>query len=245
MIEEITLAGPLYPNQPLVEVTTEVRFNGELAIEALRPNFQNHVRKHYPNLMVPGAQQGIAPSLQPIRFESDDKLSGIQLAINSFSYYTRQYPGHEIFIKNLNQLVEDFLSMIGSIQVNRIGWRYINAIPFTRENGLLPLNRYFCVNNYFGNMLDESFSDVNFSALKPLDGKQLNIKIETASTKIEPYSESILLDIDVFDLFEPPVNTKQFSLIEGIKSVHDTAYGVFESMISKTYREYLRGSNDE
>lgn len=218
---------------------------GELAIEAIRPKFQNHVREHYPNLMVPGAQQGIAPSLQPIRFESNDKLSGIQLAINSFSYYTRRYPGHEVFIDNLNRLVEEFLSMIGSIQVTRIGWRYINAIPFTRENHLLPLNRYFCANKYFGNVLDGSFSDVNFNALKPLGDKQLNIKIETASTNTEPYSESILLDIDVYDLFEPSISTKKFSLVSSIKSVHDTAYDIFESMISETYREYLKGSNDE
>ncbi len=30
-------------------------------------------------------------------------------------------------------------------KIDRLGWRYINLIPFTREDGLVPLQRFLTV----------------------------------------------------------------------------------------------------
>ncbi len=239
------MSGPLYPNQPLIEVAAEVRFQGDLAIEQIRPEFQTKIRDPYSQLLVPGAQEGIAPSLQPIRFEREDRLSGFQLAVNSFSHFSRSYPGNETFMGEVENGIALLLELVESVEVTRIGWRYINAIPFTRENRSLPLDRFFQENRYFGNSLQCNLYGLNYRALLPINDRQINIHLESAESSVNPGEETLLLDIDVFELKDPTVSTLEFSIVKNIREVHEEAYGVFESLITDTYRAFLKGGSDE
>lgn len=239
------MSEPLYPNQPLVEVATEIRFKGDLRVEEIRPQFQARIKEDYPLLMVPGAHEGVAPSLQPIRFESNDRSSGFQLAINSFSHFTRSYPGHDSFLQEAKRGIEIFSALLPSVDVTRTGWRYINAIPFTREGKLLPLERFFRENPYFGNALQRGLLDVNYRAIMPINNKTVSVRLDSAKSSTDLGAETLLLDIDVFELNDPALSSQHFSLVEAVYGMHDAAIGVFERMISNAYRTYLKGESDE
>jgi uncharacterized protein (TIGR04255 family) len=81
----------LYPNSPLAEVASEIRFAPEPIVEAHRYKFYEAIRNDFPNVLVPEARERIAPSLQPYRFETKNHTTGVQISINSLSYYQRQY----------------------------------------------------------------------------------------------------------------------------------------------------------
>jgi uncharacterized protein (TIGR04255 family) len=235
------LTGPLYPNQPLVEVATEVRFKGDLSIEKVRADYQGKIRSQYPNLLVPGAKQGIAPPLQPFRFESEDRLSGIQLAINSLSYFSREYLGHEDFLSEINNALDMLIKLVGPIEVTRIGWRYVNAIPFTRDNGLLPLDKYFGENHVFGNALRQQIKDLSYRVLVPITDGQVHVKLESAESSKEPGMEILLLDIDASRLHEPSSKMQLDEVMKEIEVHHEVAYKTFEDLITDSYRGFLRG----
>lgn len=242
--EGTPLSGPLYPNQPLVEVATEVRFEGDLNVEMIRPKYQGMIRDQYPRLMVSGAQEGVAPSLQPIRFEDEDKRSGMQLAINSFSYFSHEYPGHEVFLAQATEKLGMFLGLLGAVRVTRVGWRYINSLPFTRENGSLPLSRFFQDNDVFGNALKDDFEDLSCHLSMPKKGKHLNVKLQSALSTVELGAETLILDIDAFGMYSPSVSMDAPAVMAEIHSMHNLAYDTFESLISDNYRAYLKGGSD-
>ena len=237
------LTGPLYPNQPLIDVATEVRFRGNLKVEAIRPEFHQIIRSDFPQLMVPGAEHGVAPALQHYRFEDDQRTSGIQIAVHSFSYYSRDYPGHESFLVVTSGLLEKFMGLLGSLYVNRIGWRYINAIPFARERGLVPLHRYF--GHVFEMELtrDHRFTSVDFKAALPISDALLNMSLKTVTSKHTPQEECLVLDIDTFQSYESQKMDAAL-VMDQIRNLHSSGYSVFEGLITDDYRAYLVGGDD-
>ncbi len=50
-------------------------------------SFKKDISEQYPVLKAPGAVHGVAPSLQPYRFESEAGDAGVQLAINSVQLF--------------------------------------------------------------------------------------------------------------------------------------------------------------
>lgn len=232
--------GPLYPNQPLINVATEVRFRGDLKVESIRPEFHQLIRDGFPQLMVPEAEQGVAPALQHYRFENDQSSQGVQIAVHSFSYYSRDYPGHVAFLAVVESLLDEFVRLIGKLYVNRIGWRYINAIPFARENGMVPLHRFF--GQIFGMELtrDHLFSSADMKATLPINDAQYNMALKTVQSKDAPQEECLLLDIDAFQTYE---SKKMYApdVMHEIRRAHSSGYSVFESLIAESYRAYLIG----
>ncbi|MCU7838889.1 MAG: TIGR04255 family protein [Candidatus Thiodiazotropha sp. (ex Troendleina suluensis)] len=237
--------GPLYPNQPLREVATEVRFRGDLSIENIRAVFQKKINSEYPVLKAPGAQQGVAPSLQPFRFETECGRSGVQVAINSISYFTRDYPGYVAFMRAFEPVTKVFFGLLGPVNTTRIGWRYINAIPFTRENGLLPLSRIFKDNDIYGNSLSLETDQLSTFLVKSFDDFRLNIKLESTTPASSLDEEVIILDIDAFQEFKPDVAMNDQETISVIRHMHDASRSVFENLISDGYREFLKGGENE
>lgn len=235
---------PLYPNQPLVEVATEIRFSGNLAVEHVRAEFQKKIKSDYPLLKVPGAQEGIAPSLQPYRFQNAEGDTGIQVAVNSFSYFSHAYPGNKVFLSKVKNALTVFFDLLGEVDVTRIGWRYVNAIPFTRKKDLLPLNRFFENGEYLSLDLAKDLSELSHHALMPIKDRLVNIKIDSATTRREAGEEIFLLDIDVYKSLDNPARMNASLMFDEIKANHDRAYGVFEDIITDNYRAFLKGDQD-
>ena len=211
-------------------------------VESIRPEFHQNIRGEFPQLMVPEAEQGVAPALQPYRFENNRKSHGVQLAVHSFSYYSREYPGHDAFLAVVDSLLAEFVRLIGHLDVNRIGWRYINAIPFARENGLVPLHRFF--GQIFGMELtqDHLFMSADMKATLPKGDAELNIALKTVQSKDVPQEESLLLDIDAFQTYESK-EMDATDVMSEIRRAHTSGYSVFESSITKSYRAYLLGEH--
>jgi uncharacterized protein (TIGR04255 family) len=132
----------IYPNSPLVEVVFEIRFPGELRVECSRDIFYEEIRGDFPNVLVPPVKDGGFPALEPYRFESEDKLAGMMIALNKFAYYARRYPGYGQFSKEVLRWATEFGKIYKITKLNRSGLRYINIIPFSRESGVIPINRF-------------------------------------------------------------------------------------------------------
>lgn len=234
---------PLYPNQPLVEVATEIRFHGNLEIEQIRAKFQKAICSNFPVLKVPNAQQGVAPSLQPFRFERLDGMCGVQLSINSFSYFTKNYPGNVSFLNELKSVLEAFFASIKSVKMTRVGWRYINSIPFFREEELIPLKHIFKNNDIFRDFLSGDLKKIQCYICKQFDDYHANIYLENRD-QFPDSGEELVLDIDAFRDFEEPAVIAAEDAVNFIQGGHDVARLIFENLISDSYREFLKGGDD-
>ena len=233
---------PLYPNQALVEVATEVGFQGELAIEVHRHEFQHRIRDTYPRLLLPHVRPEVPPQLQHYRFERKDQKAGVQLAVNSFSFYVRDYPGADKFIDDATSLFGVLQELLPRLDITRVGWRYINAIPFAREDRTIPLSRYFNCGTYFGDALDHC-QHLSLRVTKKVDAYQLNLGLGSARSAQVPEEEVLLLDIDAFRTEEQLRGISGDQAPKEIRALHDVARGVFEEVITDHYRDFLKGAD--
>jgi uncharacterized protein (TIGR04255 family) len=226
----------IYPNSPLVEVVFEIRFPGEPRIECKRDIFYEKCRESFPNVLVPSLKAGDFPALEPYRFESEDKLSGMMIAINKFAYYVRKYPGFIQFKKEALKWVTEFGKIFEISKLNRTGLRYINIISFSREVGLIPLDRFLKIGLDLPKVFPNNFENLSLVFISKTDGGAITTKIESIIAPDRSH-EAILLDFDY---------AKGKTLILGtveqyVEESHAHTKRVFEELIADEYRQYLRG----
>ncbi len=223
----------LYPNSPLIEVVSEVRFEPELNIQCNIDRFHNKIRSMYPDLSV---QQSPQLPLFAYLFENRSKQNGIRVSLNSFSYFEKKYSGHKSFIDNFCNLVSLFLQTYKLSNFRRLGWRYVNLIPFTRERGLIPIKRFLNINIKIADFDNNNFENFSTFFISKTSCGSITIKIETQLNVVDG-QESILLD------FDHSITTKLSpkKIGESISNVHQETRQIFESLITESYRSYLRG----
>jgi len=222
----------VYPNSPLVEVVCEVRFPGELAIECRRDEFYEKIRDRYPTILVPKVGDGLAP----YRFENEGQTAEIMLAINRFSFHDKKYSGHKKFIKEFNDLVKTISQTYSLKKLARVGWRYINVIPFTREDGIVPLQRFVSVNVSLPAGVSDQFENLSMVFISRVPDGTITTRIETIIGS-DDQQEALLLDFD-FALTEKIA----FSRINScVSRAHEQTRAIFENLITDDYRQYLRG----
>lgn len=233
-----------YPNQPLAEVACELRFAGEPVIEGRRYEFFEHVRHNFPKVLVPQAIVGTAPSLQHHRYVREDQSAGVSLAINSIAYFEHDYSGSTHFISRFCELTQLANRLFTLRSLRRLGWRYINGIPFSRENGLIPLHRYFKDPPKLFAIPSSEHKSISFTATTTLEDLEIRAKLESAAS-VEQSDEILTFDIDVF--FEtdnlPRIEDPKFE--ELVIRLHNVARNFFEDSISEGYRSFLRGESYE
>lgn len=138
----VQFAEEVYPNSPLVEVVFEIRFAGELQIESERHRFWERIREDYPAIKVPYPKPDKPLALMPYQFCRKDGEMTVMLALNSFALSSLKYPGFKEFKREYLRLYDHFAQVFRVRKLNRAGWRYVNTIPFVRDNGLVPLNQF-------------------------------------------------------------------------------------------------------
>lgn len=236
-------SGPLYPNQPLQEVATEIRFHGRLRVEQVRADFQDAIQSRYRTLFVPRALPQTAPAMQHYRFESAGEGCGVQVSVNAFNVYARDYPGFDRFFAETKRLAEIFTSLVGDLNVTRIGWRYINAIPFPRENDRLPFAKIFRSQPWLASALEGEWKGYALVARMPFGGVMTNVSLAAGTEEDTSKSETLIFDIDAFSTFDPPLERATLKrCLSEIKKAHDAAREVFELSINDDYRAFLKGS---
>jgi len=232
----------IYPNSPLVEVVFEIRFPGEPIIECRRHEFYDAVRGDYPRVLVPQMQAGGFPALETYRFEKLDGSAGIMLAIDKLAHYARKYPGYEKFKEGFLKLAEKFEGLFHLSSLKRTGWRYINIIPFTREQGYIPLKRFFNLRSHLTATIpspidiSEHCKNLSTTLISKIDGCSVTTKLESIISS-DGTREALLLDFDC-SKEEDLVFSKTETYIE---ENHTVARALFEELITDSYRQYLRG----
>jgi len=226
----------VYPNSPLIEVVFEIRFPPELAVEGRRHEFWEKVRDVYPSLLVPTGSPGQLLSLIPYRFEQEDNQAGIMMAINRFSLYVRKYEGFRKFKEEFLRMHRLFGETFSLDRVTRIGLRYINLIPFGREDGLIPLNRFLTLGFQWPPVIPERFKNLSLTFISRIDGG-------TITTKLEPVvrddgREALLLDFDYSKEREGLVFTQVDTYMDEARAF---IRQLFEALITDEYRQYLKG----
>ncbi|MBI5233526.1 MAG: TIGR04255 family protein [Deltaproteobacteria bacterium] len=227
----------IYPNSPLVEVIFEIRFPGEPVVECKRDFFFDLVRDEYTNILVPQTKEGGFVALEPYRFENKAGNAGIMLSLNRFAYYCRKYPGFKVFKKEVLTLIKKFRKAYPKINsLNRTGFRYVNIIPFTREEGIVPLDRFFNLKLQVPKAIPEKYSNISVGFISKIKKGSITSRFETLKAANQS-GEAILLDLDYAK--------EETLLIKNIEKYldesHNLARQLFEDLITDSYRMFLRG----
>ena len=227
----------IYPNSPLVEVIFEIRFPGDPVVECRRDSFFDLVRDEYSNVFVPQTKEGGFVALEPYHFEKKDRSAGIMLSINRFSYYCRKYPGFIVFKKEVLKLIKTFRKVYPKIHIlNRSGFRYVNIIPFTREENMVPFNRLFKLRLQLPGTIPEKYTDVSLGFIAKIEEGSITTRVENLKVT-DQSGEAILLDIDYAKedgLFITKIE-------KYLDESHNHARQLFEYLITDSYRMFLRG----
>ncbi len=227
----------LYPNSPLVEVIFEIRFPGEPIVESRRDIFYDLVRDVYPNILVPQIKEGNFVSLEAYRFENKEGSAGIMLAINRLSYYSRKYPGFVVFKSEIMKILGKFKKAYPKINgLNRTGFRYVNVLPFTRENGVVPLDKFLNIKLQIPSAIPEKFTKINLGFVAKTTGGSITTRLESMKSD-EQKVETILLDFDYAK--EEGLSIKNVD--KYLEESHDFSRQMFEDFITDSYRMFLRG----
>jgi len=227
----------VYPNQPLIEVVCEARFPADMAIECRKDLFYAKIKNKYSEILVPQVQMGKAMPLEAYRFEKKDRSAGVMLAINKLSFYEKKYEGHKKFIREFMRLASLLGETYSISKIDRLGWRYINLIPFTREDGIVPLKRFLTVSLNVPNGMSEKFENLSMVFISKVAGGSITTKIESAM-RGDKQQEALVLDFD----FAMTANLNFSKLGDSVKTAHEHTRTLFESLITDQYRQYLRGS---
>lgn len=229
-----------YPNAPLTEVACEIRFPGEIAVESCRDRFWDRIRDAYPTIKVPQAKAGSAPALQHYRYSTAPSGGrNVAVAINSLALSEERYTTHKPFLAEFKRLHSVFSKCYPKIEkLNRIGWRYMNLIPYVREEGNVPLARFIKLTLPMPASLPGQIRNVQLSLEVPISKGLAIIKLATVHDTRDTQREALLLDLDFS--FERP-NMRMSEAPSLMAEAHKRNRQVFEDLITDQYRSYLRG----
>ncbi len=233
-----------YPNQPLSDVACEVRFRGDMAVECQRNLFWEQIREVYSEILVPKVQEGQYVALQHYKFRDPKSGRTVSVALNSLAFSESTYSGHKSFIAEFMRLARLFHKTYPNANaITRVGWRYINVIPFSREGELIPLERFVTLNISFPHKVFQSTSalDLKWTG-RCLDGEvrigvSAVFKKDGVSDSLSK-QEALMLDLD----FGTTRKDIEWSEMEAVVSdARRKCRSLFEETITESYRDYLRG----
>ena len=230
----------VYDNQPLSEVSMEIRFRGELSIEQKRADFYKKIRSEYSDIQVPHANAGVAPALQHYRFRNPENKDCIQLAIHSYSYSQKKYSGYKSFISEALKHYKFAHELFGINEFTRIGWRYSNVLPIVRESGFIPIKNVFKNSIVSFSLMDMNYKNMNFSSTFSLHKAIVNLNVVAVVNSVDK-SEALVLDTDVYFDNTCDHSIELGKIDESFDYLHRIGRNIFESTITDEYRKFLKG----
>lgn len=229
----------VYPNQPLSDVACEVRFRGEMQVECERHLFWEEIRSSYSDILVPQLQEGQAVALQHYKFRDPSTSRVVAVALNSIAFSEGKYSGHKAFIGEFARLLAIFRKLYPKLgQITRVGWRYVNVMPFSREDGLVPFGRIFKLDVSLPSDMFKRTANIDLKWTGKAPEGDVIIRLSDVEQKNLPEQEAMILDID-FSRANPDIG---WEAVKGtIEDVRRCCRCIFEGMITDEYRTYLRG----
>jgi len=169
----------VYPKAPLVEVVFEMRFPGEPVVECHRDDLFDFVRGRMPIVQVPELSSPDHFKFRTYKYSSVDGGSSILAGLNQMGYSCKKYEGFERFKSELTPIFLFFIKRFKIRDLRRFGFRYVNAIPFVRENGNLPLKKYFQSTFKISPSLPDELQHCGLSFVQSVAAGSVITKIET------------------------------------------------------------------
>lgn len=234
---------PIYPNQPLIDVVFEIRFPGEVRVECERHLFWEKIRTEYPKVLVPQTSSDKPLALLPYKFRAADDSMTVMVCMNSFAISATKYPGYDIFSKEILRVYRLFGDTFNINKINRIGWRYINVIPFVRNNGLIPLAKFLKLGFKIPASVPSEFKNINLMFESENDGISIITQLQSIQRQIASggLEEALMLDFD-FGRISYNRNDLEFkSVPKYLDEAHTRTRTLFEDFITDEYRQYLKG----
>jgi uncharacterized protein (TIGR04255 family) len=225
----------IYPKQPLDEVVCEIRFPNNLAIECNRHLFYDKIQDAYPSIVPVKFVHNRELPTTTYRFDKTDGSAGIMLSMNKFSYYEKQYRGHIKFIDEFLRLSKILGNTYKLDKINRLGWRYINVIPFVRERGFIPISDFIDF-KISAEGISNEFENLRILFVSKAENGSITTRLESIQ-RPKDNQEALLLDFD-FGMTENLCFSEMSSYI---KKAHGQTKELFENFITPEYREVLRG----
>jgi len=226
----------IYKNAPLVETVFEITFPGEPAIECNRDKLYAKIRNLYSKVLVPQAQQGVSIALSPYRFEREDGMAGVMLSINKIAFYCKKYEGFNLFFKETMRLFSIFGDLFKIKKIKRTGLRYINILPFVKENGAIPFKNYFNIDLKLPKSIPPKFENLSIIFVSKIEGGNITTRIEPAISP-DRTKEVIILDFD----YAKAGNLNFQGLQEYLNESHKHTKYLFEELITEDYKKVMRG----
>jgi uncharacterized protein (TIGR04255 family) len=227
----------IYKNSPLIETVFEIRFPSEIMIECHRDKFYNKVREKYPQILLPRTVPGQAMAFEPYRFESNDGYKGIMLAINKLAFYCKKYEGFDPFKKETISVFSIFKELFNIRELKRAGLRYVNIIPFMRENNMIPIENFLNIKILFPNSIITNFKNLSMSFVSPIGGDDsIAMQIESVISH-DKKKEGIRLDFDCTQEGE----LEFLKIDQYLEKSHKNTKDLFEKLITEDYKKVMRG----
>ena len=239
------------PNSPLIQVSCEIRFHGELALYDAWGRFQREVRPEFPKLFVPPAVHGVPPLTQPVKLGSASGAESILLAINSFAFSTERYQDFPSFRGKFLRLQEVFCRHTDLLHLTRFGLRYINVLPPASDGGNPASRVHPCLTLELTGLerLPGSWtSQPQIVVEKKAERCTLRASLLSAPAPLPlPDAEGVVglsagvnLDLDCY--VNAPGSVKDVGAF--LDEAHTVIDAAFFGMITEEYHRYLRGSDE-
>lgn len=232
-----TTINEIYENAPLEEVVFEVRFPGEPSVACNIDKFFETIRIKFNQVLVTikAPDQLQIPELY--RFESEDSKQGIIVGINKVAYFTKKYPGFKIFKDEALDVIQSFGKLFKLDKLNRTGLRYINIIPFTREETILPIRNYLNIEVNLPLISSSKFNSLNMAFVsKANEEGNITTQIRTILSQ-DKTREAILLDFD----YSKDANLVINKVNNYLEESHGYTKELFENIITDEYKKFMRG----
>jgi len=233
----------VYPNQPLVDVVFEIRFPGEVRVECERHLFWEKIRDDYKKVLVPQKSGDTPLALMPYKFRREDDSMTVMVCLNSFALSAARYPGYQEFSKEILRVYDLFGQTFDVDELTRVGWRYINVIPFIREDGIIPLSRFLNLGFKVPKSVPEEFKNLNLLFESEHEGSSVITQLQTIQRHVAlgEQEEALLLDFDYGRVSTDDDILRFKNVPEYLKEAHDKTRQLFEDFITDEYRQYLNG----
>ncbi len=231
------MANLIYPKAPLVETVFEIRFPGNPSVECHRDEVYQEFQAAFPVVKTPvKIPPGSSLAAAPYQFQSEDGKNTIMISINVLAYSTKAYEGFDIFKKQAMQLINFFGKRFKIGNLKRTGLRYINVMPFVRENGAIPVSRFLNMGVNLPRSVPNTFKDFALVFNSIMKNGLLTTRIDSA-TDAATSAEALVVDFDYAKEKEISLDSVEKYMDE---SHHETK-AFFEELITTEYKKLMMG----
>jgi len=222
-------------------VACEARFFGDLSLLTKWGQIQERLREGYPKLLVPTAQLGKPPLLQPFRVSTttDDRV--VMFGLNLFSLTTNSYKTYDDFRGHFADAFGAFREIHSLPPVTRLSLQYSNILPSAEEHDEEWVHPYLKLGvaglpgrwNSQPQMFLETRRDGGF-VLRVTVGRAAAPRQNVDDVVLDP---GVRLQLECFSLEE----TQPDAVLTRMDGAHDIVESAFFSIITDEYLKYLKG----